>query len=409
MFGATRVTNTRFAAAGRPRRCSPGPFAHDIKPPGADLTTMTMDAAVTPHGVTELIDFALEALPRDAARRRRLLLRASRRRAGPLGRSPRYTLMVELGLLRAQAAGYSLPFDVDEMRRRWAGASSSAARSTPGDIGLMLWIDARRDGGRGEELAEPPRRRPGRRRRAHRPARHGARLDRHRARPPRGRRRQRDRRAACSCASLDQLLVATARRAICSATSAPAAGVAASPTSPPRSTRCSRSPSPAATGSTSARCPPRARPADRLLELQLPDGGWPWLFDAERGTVVERYEVYSVHQDAMAPMALFELSEATGDPRYRDAAVRGLRWIHGDNELGRNMVDRENRLVLRSIRRRRGPDRRGCRQDGRLARRPAAARLDRAPDRAQPDRPSLPLRLGARGLVRSRGRAGGYR
>ena len=47
--------------------------------------------------------------------------------------------------------------------------------------------------------------------------------------------------------------------------------------------------------------------------LQLPDGGWPWLFDAERGTVVERYEVYSVHQDAMAPMAFFEL--ARGDRR----------------------------------------------------------------------------------------------
>jgi hypothetical protein len=97
--------------------------------------------------------------------------------------------------------------------------------------------------------------------------------------------------------------------------------------------------------------------ADLLLDAQLSDGGWPWLYDSERGTVVERYEVYSVHQDAMAPMALLELSEVSGDERYVQAVARGLKWIYGDNELGANMVDRENGMVLRSIRRRRSFDR----------------------------------------------------
>ena len=112
-----------------------------------------MDAAVTPQGVAELIDFALEALP---AMRLEDGVFCFERRAGqvaPIGRSPRYTLMVELGLLRAQAAGYELPFDVDDVNAA-AWRELERGTMTPGDIGLMLWIDARRDGTRGEELAD---------------------------------------------------------------------------------------------------------------------------------------------------------------------------------------------------------------------------------------------------------------
>jgi hypothetical protein len=99
------------------------------------------------------------------------------------------------------------------------------------------------------------------------------------------------------------------------------------------------------------------RVAGRLLELQRPDGGWPWIFDAKRGKVVEPYEIYSVHQDAMAPMALLELSEVTGDAKYREAAIAGLDWVFGKNDLGRPMLDRGAGILYRSIRRRPGFDR----------------------------------------------------
>ncbi len=91
--------------------------------------------------------------------------------------------------------------------------------------------------------------------------------------------------------------------------------------------------------------------ADQLLRFQLPDGGWPWLFDARRGSVVENYEVYSVHQDAMAPMAMLELSAVTGDARYRDAAIAGLAWSRGQNELAVDLLDADHHFAHRSIRR----------------------------------------------------------
>jgi hypothetical protein len=103
--------------------------------------------------------------------------------------------------------------------------------------------------------------------------------------------------------------------------------------------------------------PPARGLADRLIELQLRDGGWPWLFDVRRGTVVEPYEVYSVHQHAMAPMGLLAAAEATEELRYVDAAVRGLAWIDGRNELGIDMVDEDAGFIYRSIRRKRPFDR----------------------------------------------------
>ena len=92
--------------------------------------------------------------------------------------------------------------------------------------------------------------------------------------------------------------------------------------------------------------------ADTLIALRLPDGGWPWLFHADKAVVVEPYEVYSVHQDAMAPMALFALSEAVGDKSYARAAVEGFLWCFGRNELGFVFYDEPNRFMHRSIKRR---------------------------------------------------------
>lgn len=88
---------------------------------------------------------------------------------------------------------------------------------------------------------------------------------------------------------------------------------------------------------------------ERLIALRDPFGGWPWRYDARRGVVVERYPVYSVHQDAMAPMAMHQLTRATGRSYVR-IHQESLGWLWR-NELGLSMVDPEHQVIYRAIRR----------------------------------------------------------
>jgi hypothetical protein len=73
--------------------------------------------------------------------------------------------------------------------------------------------------------------------------------------------------------------------------------------------------------------------AARICELQGEGGQWWWHYDARNGALVEGYPVYSVHQHAMAPMALLDLAEAGGSDRMAEIA-RGLGWMTKPVELG---------------------------------------------------------------------------
>ena len=100
-----------------------------------------------------LIDFALDSLPEMRLEDGAFCFERRVGKAAPVGRSARYTLIAELGLLQAQAAGYTVPFDLEKLDAvGWHALE--AGELTPGDIGLMLWIDARRGGGSGARLAD---------------------------------------------------------------------------------------------------------------------------------------------------------------------------------------------------------------------------------------------------------------
>jgi hypothetical protein len=92
--------------------------------------------------------------------------------------------------------------------------------------------------------------------------------------------------------------------------------------------------------------------AQTMCRHQGPDGQWWWHYDYRTGEVLERYPVYAVHQDSMAPMALFAAAEAAGTT-FDSAIGRGLRWLASAPELGGgSLIDRSAGVIWRKVARR---------------------------------------------------------
>ena len=299
----------------------------------------------TRSGVDELVSFSIKNLPtmrlpsglycHDMPFRTRELR----------GESVRYSLMVLLGLQRAAAAGHAGLPEIDELRERCLSRRESF---TPGDIGLALWADTRRDGSASDDLVDQLGR-------AVSDGQLGSLVgmevawmviglahaaQSHTSAEPLLRRLtahlQQDRRASSGLYFHDA--ASRVRRRLPNFATEIYTLLALT-------TLASKCLLPEARAAAE-------RLAGHLVRLQLPDGGWPWIFDARRAIVVERYEIYTVHQDAMAPMALLDLWELTGDERWARAAVRGLAWSRGSNELGADLIRVDEGFAHRSIRRR---------------------------------------------------------
>ncbi|WP_244489760.1 MULTISPECIES: hypothetical protein [unclassified Rhizobium] len=91
--------------------------------------------------------------------------------------------------------------------------------------------------------------------------------------------------------------------------------------------------------------------AERICALQGPAGQWWWHYDTRNGGVVEGYPVYSVHQHAMAPMALLELREAGGTD-HSQAIIKGMRWLDEHPEVSTPLVAAEKGVIWRKVGRR---------------------------------------------------------
>ena len=91
--------------------------------------------------------------------------------------------------------------------------------------------------------------------------------------------------------------------------------------------------------------------AAALCLAQGDAGQWWWHYDSRTGAVVERYPAYSVHQHAMAPMALLDLAEAGGED-HAGAICRGLRWLARRPETREHLIREHPPVVWRKVARR---------------------------------------------------------
>ena len=89
--------------------------------------------------------------------------------------------------------------------------------------------------------------------------------------------------------------------------------------------------------------------AELICRLQGRAGQWWWHYDVRTGEIVEPYPVYAVHQDAMAPMALHALRDASGRD-FGEAIELGLRWLESCPELrGGSLIDEAAGLIWRKV------------------------------------------------------------
>ena len=91
------------------------------------------------------------------------------------------------------------------------------------------------------------------------------------------------------------------------------------------------------------------RGVERALELQGPNGEWPWMIGVARGTPLDVYPVFTVHQDSMAMLFLLPALDAGLD--VRSAIESSVAWNFGQNQLGEPLVVERPFHVHRSIER----------------------------------------------------------
>jgi len=88
--------------------------------------------------------------------------------------------------------------------------------------------------------------------------------------------------------------------------------------------------------------------ARKLVTLQGKNGEWAWMYHTPSGKISDYYPTYSIHQYGYAPLLLLEAMDL-GYAEFREPVLKSFRWILGQNDINKIMVDRENYIIWRRM------------------------------------------------------------
>lgn len=89
---------------------------------------------------------------------------------------------------------------------------------------------------------------------------------------------------------------------------------------------------------------------DRICRFQGELGQWPWHYDVLNNRICEKYPIFSVHQDSMAPMAIFASDAITGS-NHTENINHSIQWLFKKNELNIDMVIEDQGIIWRDLER----------------------------------------------------------
>ena len=88
----------------------------------------------------------------------------------------------------------------------------------------------------------------------------------------------------------------------------------------------------------------------RVLALQGQSGEWPWFIDSGTGSIMDWYQIYSVHQDSMAMLFLFPALRL-GLHGVESSIQRSVSFLLGNNQINTSLIRIKPFFIYRSIRR----------------------------------------------------------
>ncbi|MCB0744772.1 MAG: hypothetical protein KDC67_12765, partial [Ignavibacteriae bacterium] len=71
-------------------------------------------------------------------------------------------------------------------------------------------------------------------------------------------------------------------------------------------------------------------------------------YDSQTGKVVSYFPIHTVHQVALAPMALFAAQMASGN-NYNKFILKGINWLTENEFLQNQLIDKSNNAIWNKI------------------------------------------------------------